>query len=322
MTTTLSVRSMFPGASRLGMGCASLGSRVGARQGLAALDDAFASGVNWFDLAPSYGDGQCEPIFASFAKSRRSRIFICTKAGIAAGPVSPVQALIKPAARMAIRAVPQLRQIIARGRASAEPVAITGPEITASLDRSLQRLSTSYVDVFALHDPRIDDLTHEDVARALEDAVTSGKARAAGIAGTVQAALAARRAGLPIRHVQFEATPPGTAAHESGSYFADTLTVTHSVSAMALPQALKPLADSRSRDPDPRLVRYGYSQAPSAALQLAKLDYALARNRDGIVLVSMFDKAHRAANIARMAGAQSADPLALFDKAAHSEFQS
>ena len=51
-----SVRPIAP--SRLGFGCASLGSRVAAADGLNALAAAFDAGVNWFDVAPAYGAGE------------------------------------------------------------------------------------------------------------------------------------------------------------------------------------------------------------------------------------------------------------------------
>ena len=63
---------MFDSASRIGFGCASLGSRIDSRSGLRALSDAFDRGVNWFDLAPSYGNGQAEAIFSQFLEGRRS----------------------------------------------------------------------------------------------------------------------------------------------------------------------------------------------------------------------------------------------------------
>src|SRR5215472_15205928 len=69
--------------SCLGFGCASLGSRVSARQGLFALARAHEAGVSWFDIAPAYGAGEAEAIFSRFLAGRRERLSILTKVGLA-----------------------------------------------------------------------------------------------------------------------------------------------------------------------------------------------------------------------------------------------
>src|SRR5579872_3977893 len=104
---------IFPGASRIGFGCASLGSRIGPNKGIGALARAFDAGVNWFDLAPSYGDGAAETIFAEFVRGRRHRIHICTKCGIE--PVRPnrIARLLKPLARQAVGLAPASRALLA-----------------------------------------------------------------------------------------------------------------------------------------------------------------------------------------------------------------
>jgi len=74
--------------SALGFGCASLGSRVGAAEGLRALETAFDAGVTWFDLAPVYGGGAAEAIAGPFLKANRDRVQIATKAGCCS-PAAP-----------------------------------------------------------------------------------------------------------------------------------------------------------------------------------------------------------------------------------------
>ena len=57
----------------IGMGCASLGSRVGRREGLRALARAYDAGITWFDVAPSYGDAEAETILGEFVQGRPPR---------------------------------------------------------------------------------------------------------------------------------------------------------------------------------------------------------------------------------------------------------
>jgi aryl-alcohol dehydrogenase-like predicted oxidoreductase len=65
----VNVSSLGRNVSVLGFGCASLGSRIGARPGLLALEQAFDAGISWYDVAPSYGDGNAEAILGNFLVS-------------------------------------------------------------------------------------------------------------------------------------------------------------------------------------------------------------------------------------------------------------
>ena len=122
--------------------------------------------------------------------------------GIAPPPVYRFANALKPAAQVVVNLIPQLRRIVASGRKASLPIPLTGQGILLSLEDSLRRLGTDHVDVLALHDPNLNELAREDVATSLVKAVQSGKARATGIAGTLEAGLTALKIGLPISHIQ------------------------------------------------------------------------------------------------------------------------
>src|SRR4051794_8396453 len=85
--------------SAVGFGCASLGSRVDARTGTAAINRAREAGIDWFDVAPSYGDGHAESILGAALVSKRHVVTICTKVGILPAPISFGMRLVKPLAQ-------------------------------------------------------------------------------------------------------------------------------------------------------------------------------------------------------------------------------
>ena len=253
---------LFPVASRLGFGCASLGSRVGAERADRAVALALDLGVNWFDVAPSYGDGRAEALLGRALKGRRQAVHICTKYGIAPPRVSPLGAWARPFARIVAAKSTALRRVAGRARGVATRQPITPDLIASSLERSLASLGTDYVDVLALHDPDPDDLQRDDVWRAFEQAVASGKARAIGVAGSAETAATAR-AGDRIAEL--------TSKRPAG----DLLVVTHSVFSGAEPEvagAAGPTEENR-------------------------LEKALAANPGGIVLVSMFSPARIRRNV-------------------------
>src|SRR3989442_9857361 len=115
--------------SAIGMGCASLGSRVGRRAGLKALARAYDAGITWFDVAPSYGDAEAETILGEFVRGRRDKVKICTKVGIRPARTPFAMRAAKPILRSAVDAVPMLRRYVTKARPTAAKLAITAEMI-------------------------------------------------------------------------------------------------------------------------------------------------------------------------------------------------
>ena len=186
------------------------------------------------------------------------------------------------------------------------------------------RLATDYVDVFALHDPDPATLDGDDIRRAVEDILRSGKARAVGIAGSIEAAVAALHAGLPIAHVQI-ADPPfaelparllASAGSDAGYFLA-----THSIYGRTDPlQVLLAKTGSRSLL-GALLAAHGYTAPIEQAARAAMLDHALATNPRGVVLLSMFAAAHLKDNLARLDKGSPQQAEALFQELAMSHDQ-
>src|SRR5882757_6399390 len=65
--------------SGVGLGCASLDSRIGVRKGLEALERAYEAGIAWYDVAPSYGDAMAESTLGEFASRKRDSVYVCTR---------------------------------------------------------------------------------------------------------------------------------------------------------------------------------------------------------------------------------------------------
>src|SRR5260370_41775071 len=106
------------------------------------MPHAFDAGINWFDLAPAYGDGAPEEIFSRFARSRRSRIHICTKYGIAPARVDRFRQSLRPLPQRGVGAVPPLRARVARGRGAPGRVPLAAAPRPAGLDGRLKRVAT------------------------------------------------------------------------------------------------------------------------------------------------------------------------------------
>ena len=284
--------------SCLGFGCASLGSRVSEGSGLRALEAAFDAGVTWFDLAPLYGGGRAEEIAGRFVRGRRAAVQICSKVGLAPA-TGGLKAALMPAARAAVAAVPALRPLLRRsGVQAAKALPLTPELVTGALETSLRRLGTDYLDLYALHDVAAAALT-EEVARALEDILAAGKARAVAVAGDADAGLAAIAVGAPFGAVQAALPAPGAPdALLPAARAAGFGAIVHSV--FGVEGTFAALRARAAADPGLRAAVTGgdLDRDLDRALARRLLERAFARNPDGVVLVSMFSAASRAQNLA------------------------
>jgi aryl-alcohol dehydrogenase-like predicted oxidoreductase len=115
-------------------------------------------GINFFDTADTYGDGLGETILADTLGDIRDRIVIATKFGY------------------------DLTVDHDRPGHRERPHNWTAAHIRAACEASLRRLRTDRIDLYQLHNPRIDAIQSEEVRRALDDLVGAGKVRYTGVA--------------------------------------------------------------------------------------------------------------------------------------------
>jgi len=303
---------MIPAASRpsvraaparapdsLGFGCASLGSRIGASAGLDALAAAFDAGITWFDVAPAYGAGDAETLLGRFLHGRRDHVSVTTKVGVAPparlGMLKAAYALGRPLIGMAARLRRGFRALSAtRNRR----VPLGAELIVHSIEDSLRRLRLDHVDVFALHDPDPGDVGKEEIIRALESVLARGQARAIAVAGTLEACLAAKAVGGPYSVLQM--STQSLASAQAQFVGGRQRLVTHSVFGVNGGMRERLVAALRGRpDKARRLISLGYDSRIEQAAADLLLDNAFAQNPNGIVLASMFEARHRAANLAR-----------------------
>ena len=137
--------------SEVGFGMWTLASgRWGAftdEQALDLLRKAYDAGINYFDVAPTDGDGRGEQLLGQAFRDRRELVIISSKAGRSSGRTD-----------------------------------FTPTSIRASVDKTLDRLASSYVDVLQLHYPDAATVANPAVWQTLEDLKSEGKLRYYGIA--------------------------------------------------------------------------------------------------------------------------------------------
>ncbi len=146
--------------SVLGFGASPLGNVFDIceeQEGITTVHHAIDHGVNFFDVSPFYGITLAETRLGKALLGKRKDVFLATKCG----------------------------------RYDLRVFDFSAKRIMASINESLQRLQTDYVDLFQLHD--IEFVTKEQILNeampAIEKIKASGKARFIGISG------------LPVRYL-------------------------------------------------------------------------------------------------------------------------
>ena len=140
--------------SLVGFGSATLGGVFGniePADAIRAVHLAVDSGINFFDSSPYYGITVSETRLGEALAGRRERVVVSTKCG----------------------------------RYGFDQFDFSAKRVTASIDESLRRLQTDYIDLFQVHDVEFGDveqIIHETLP-ALRQLQKQGKARYIGITG-------------------------------------------------------------------------------------------------------------------------------------------
>ncbi|MCC6803617.1 MAG: aldo/keto reductase [Anaerolineae bacterium] len=158
----------------VGVGCNNFGRRIDPDASAKVVDAALDAGINFFDTADVYGQGQSEEYLARALGTRRSQVLIATK----------------------------FRAKMDEQGEGAHP-----DYIRVAVEASLRRLNTDVIDLYQLHAPD-DSVPIADTLGALEDLVRAGKVREIGSsnfsAAQIREAEAASQAANAARFVSVQ----------------------------------------------------------------------------------------------------------------------
>src|SRR5215212_10166142 len=134
--------------SLVGLGCNNFGMTIDADTTKRVVDAAIEAGINYFDTAEMYGNGQSEEFLGRALGARRSQVLLATKWGHTAS--------------------------LKEGEHGGDPAIVR-----RSLEASLRRLGTDYVDHYMLHRPD-PDTPQEETLGVLAQLRQEGKVREIG----------------------------------------------------------------------------------------------------------------------------------------------
>ena len=131
--------------SAIGLGGNNFGGRADEKASIEVMKHAFDLGINFVDTSPAYALGKSEEVIGKAIKSRRSEVIITTKFGSSSG----FRADRQRGARM---------------------------YIMESVEHSLKRLGTDYIDILYMHNPDPETPILETL-RTLDNLIKAGKLR-------------------------------------------------------------------------------------------------------------------------------------------------
>lgn len=291
-------------ASVLGFGCAPIMGRVGRRTALRALEEGYRYGINYFDVARSYGYGKAEAVVGEFIQKRREKVLLATKIGLEPPSNSRSLHLILPIVRQVLSWLPSGAQNLLKssvkksGVTRAEQGRFDVAMARESLHTSLRELGTDYVDVLLLHLCTLADMRNPDLLRFLGDCVREGKVRYCGVATDMYSCNTIFSESTFFNIAQFENNicSPGCSLFNQGN---DTAIITHSPMGQQV-NLLQQIVTYAKQHPHRRkewsaMIGQDIREEKTAAHLL--LSYALQANARGPVLCSMFDTAHLMSNV-------------------------
>ncbi|HHH42775.1 MAG TPA: aldo/keto reductase, partial [Gammaproteobacteria bacterium] len=202
--TTFGTTGLRP--SRIGFGCsqiASISTKHPRSEVTATLLEAVDRGINFFDTADVYGQGDSERMLGKLFRGKRDRLIYCTKAGLTLGLSQNLVRFVKPLANPVMRHWKRGREKTLKTRQEVENKCFDPAYLEKRIAGSLRRLNTDYLDILLLHSPDPGVLADGRVFEMLRSLQDKGQIRHYGIScDSVTNALQFSRSG-DIACIQF-----------------------------------------------------------------------------------------------------------------------
>jgi aryl-alcohol dehydrogenase-like predicted oxidoreductase len=175
--------------SEIGFGGARIGGLLaqdgGRATSLRTLDAACDAGINFYDTADMYSQGESEILVGKAFRKKRDKVFIATKGGYCLPSRKRLIQFVKPFIKPIVQAIGLRR--------SAVPAALSGTVsqdfspgyLREAVEASLQRLQSDHIDLYQIHSPPREELTgsrFQDTLELLARLKAEGKIREFGVA--------------------------------------------------------------------------------------------------------------------------------------------
>ncbi len=170
--------------SELGMGCSGLAGGLyyrNDREALATLQGAFDAGITFYDTSSNYGLGRSERLLGRAFAKRRRQVILATKGGARFLPLGVIGLRAKPFLRPIRRLLHPMRRELHHWRDAQKRYDYRPGFLTQSIEASLKRLRTDYLDLFQLYNPSPEAIAEGGIFETLEGLRAHGKVLHTGV---------------------------------------------------------------------------------------------------------------------------------------------
>jgi aryl-alcohol dehydrogenase-like predicted oxidoreductase len=175
--------------SEIGFGGARIGGLLaqdgGRATSLRTLEAACDAGINFYDTADMYSQGESEILIGKAFRNKRDRVFISTKGGYCLPGRKKLIQLIKPFAKPIVRAIGLRRSAVPAALSGSASQDFSSGHLRKAVEASLRRLHSDHIDLYQIHSPPREELRGarlQDALGLLARFKAEGKIREYGIA--------------------------------------------------------------------------------------------------------------------------------------------
>jgi aryl-alcohol dehydrogenase-like predicted oxidoreductase len=175
--------------SEIGFGGARIGGLLAQDGGKAAslrtLEAACDAGINFYDTADMYAQGESEILIGKAFRKMRDKVFIATKGGYCLPVRKRFIQFIKPLAKPIVRAIGLRRSAVPAALSGVISQDFSSGHLRKAVEASLRRLQSDHIDLYQLHSPPREELLGtqlQDALGLLARLKVEGKIREYGIA--------------------------------------------------------------------------------------------------------------------------------------------
>jgi len=175
--------------SEVGFGGARIGGLLAQDGGTAAslrtLEAACDAGINFYDTADMYSQGESEILIGKAFHKKRDKVFIATKGGYCLPGRRRLIQLIKPFVKPIVQAIGMRRTAVPAALSGTISQDFSPGYLSNAVEASLRRLQSDHIDLYQLHSPPREELRGarlQDALGLLARMKAEGKIREYGIA--------------------------------------------------------------------------------------------------------------------------------------------
>jgi aryl-alcohol dehydrogenase-like predicted oxidoreductase len=175
--------------SEIGFGGARIGGLLAEDRGratsLKTLEAACDAGINFYDTADMYSQGESEILVGKAFRKKRDKVFIATKGGYCLPTRKRFIQLIKPFVKPIVQAIGLRRSAVPAALSGSVSQDFSPGYLSEAVEASLRRLQSDHIDLYQLHSPPREELAGsrlQDALGLLARLKTEGKIREYGIA--------------------------------------------------------------------------------------------------------------------------------------------